>query len=1161
MKKIKLYTSILILVLILNRNVNATSMKDKLNDAREIGNDISLINVRLDQKERNLFVYVHVQGITNTVKCILLIDADNNEKTGYFYKRYAIGAEFLVENNALKKYNSNENKKKWKWKWIARISKKIQKTGEDNAVIQYKLPLKNLELTLKSSFKLRVITLDKKYKPDDYFPDLQMLEISIPKLKPENSFTKVYPVKKMVIFENVPGNIFKAPSSIKDLSGKGTPGWHNDKALGDHLDEPQNNLLINSGFENGSPLEGWAYSLHDGAKGVVLWDNNRSRSGKKSLKIIKENSAGYIKVFSTRPVKKDSSYMNLAASGYYYTENSFPEYCAGFIRLDYGKGVTFYRNECEGRQIGLINSSGNLWNKRFFYTKNLPELTKSVRINIISIGNPHTIWWDDICLEYREKADQRFKKEIAYRPTPLKNSFISKNKLQKIIKLDKNHESWLEKRNGNTRLIIDGKVVVPSVYKKTDKMTKENSSAGILSKYNQNLGVTSIDFSKELWKTKDKYDLSSAIAKVEHAMREAPNMLFIITFKLNPYPGFAEDYPNEIWLNKNKQKGSGHSIHILNWGIKPANGHHYWSSYFSQIYQNGIKIGIKKIILALKAKGYLKRVIGFHISGGHDGQFALRRMDYSLPAEKAFRKWLKKKYGTIEKLSKAWGKQINAFNSINAPVFPKKGIFYNPTTDRAFVDFHKFQKLELFAIQNRFAACIKKYAGKRVITLHWCMEPYGGVQHGAHYIDDFLASKNMDILVAHQEYLKRLPGTTFSFHMPLGAFNKNKKLMFSEIDLRTYITGDGMYRRSVFGPGYRSRVESFASWQSTVRRMIGEMIAKNQGYWFYEIANGTFADEALAKDIEDISNIYKKLINKKSKSVAKAAVIYDQESMFWTQLPHMRWHNLMIFNSYDQLSILSYSGVPFDVFTMKHIQNNPEIIKKYRLFLFLNAHYIDQQKQDFISSHLKCNENYLVFLSGAGNIFPENGLLKTTGFNAKYDDRTLDQFIIPQANNSPFKQLPLPSATFVQSYSLTLGENYKNYWGKHFTPVKLNIDPLSDNEILSIYRDTRKAALAIKKMNGWTSILIGQAAGIDPLFFNSIAQQAGAFVASKPGLIINMNSNFISIHAIKSGIYTINLPQKANKVINLFNGHIEEKNSSSFVLNAKAQTSYWFLVE
>jgi len=77
---------------------------------------------------------------------------------------------------------------------------------------------------------------------------------------------------------------------------------------------------------------------------------------------------------------------------------------------------------------------------------------------------------------------------------------------------------------------------------------------------------------------------------------------------------------------------------------------------------------------------------------------------------------------------------------------------------------------------------------------------------------------------------------------------------------------------------------------------------------------------------------------------------------------------------------------------------------------------------------------------------------------------------------------------------------------------------------------------------------------------NYLARQAGAYVPSQPGLQINMNGQFMSIHALIPGKYQIDLPF-ACQVRNLKSGKMEQSPSQKLILDAEAGSTYWFALE
>ena len=76
-------------------------------------------------------------------------------------------------------------------------------------------------------------------------------------------------------------------------------------------------------------------------------------------------------------------------------------------------------------------------------------------------------------------------------------------------------------------------------------------------------------------------------------------------------------------------------------------------------------------------------------------------------------------------------------------------------------------------------------------------------------------------------------------------------------------------------------------------------------------------------------------------------------------------------------------------------------------------------------------------------------------------------------------------------------------------------------------------------------------------FMNKFATESGAYVATKPGLQVDMNGDFISVHCIVPGVYDFKLPFACN-VVNVKSGKHEAVADRIFKLNLTAGETCWF---
>ena len=114
---------------------------------------------------------------------------------------------------------------------------------------------------------------------------------------------------------------------------------------------------------------------------------------------------------------------------------------------------------------------------------------------------------------------------------------------------------------------------------------------------------------------------------------------------------------------------------------------------------------------------------------------------------------------------------------------------------------------------------------------------------------------------------------------------------------------------------------------------------------------------------------------------------------------------------------------------------------------------------------------------------------------------------------------------------------------------------------LARYAETQQVAAAKKTHKGWTSIYIGAAQGLSDDLLNRIAREAGAYVAGPPGHQLNLNGEFASLHALRSGNYTLHLPPGRKRVLDADTGRVMETKADAFTFPVVTQQTYWFLFE
>lgn len=107
--------------------------------------------------------------------------------------------------------------------------------------------------------------------------------------------------------------------------------------------------------------------------------------------------------------------------------------------------------------------------------------------------------------------------------------------------------------------------------------------------------------------------------------------------------------------------------------------------------------------------------------------------------------------------------------------------------------------------------------------------------------------------------------------------------------------------------------------------------------------------------------------------------------------------------------------------------------------------------------------------------------------------------------------------------------------------------------------ETARKVMAVFKDAGVKTFVV-QEGGYTAEFLNRFAAEAGAYVAARPGLQVDMNGDFLSVHCIVPGRYDFKLPFHC-RVVNVKDGKDEPVKNGSFPLNLTAGETCWFRFE
>jgi hypothetical protein len=104
----------------------------------------------------------------------------------------------------------------------------------------------------------------------------------------------------------------------------------------------------------------------------------------------------------------------------------------------------------------------------------------------------------------------------------------------------------------------------------------------------------------------------------------------------------------------------------------------------------------------------------------------------------------------------------------------------------------------------------------------------------------------------------------------------------------------------------------------------------------------------------------------------------------------------------------------------------------------------------------------------------------------------------------------------------------------------------------------RKEFVDALKSHG-VAVYITQPGGFSPKFFHDFVKDAGGYVATDPGVQVDMNGNFASVHCLVPGKYDFNLPFPC-RIVNLKDVREELSADGVLPLNLSAGETCWFRI-
>jgi len=788
-----------------------------------------------------------------------------------------------------------------------------------------------------------------------------------------------------------------------------------------------------------------------------------------------------------------------------------------------GVGQTFGKDKPGYSFDGLVNDIG-IFDKAL----SIEQLKSIYECQTIKYANIKITSKEVIPAGY----DPKFKNKL-----PITAEYEKNN--PKTTIMEKNCRAKIAPYQGAPSLYVNDKVIYPMMFmpsitedtRQTFNSSHDFAAAGV-TLFSDVIATNLAGPCNTWWKGVGDYDFKQIDDRIKTTIRANPDARILIRLKLDPPSRWwQKDHPGQtpVFFRDGKYEE-----------------HKGWTSLASKDWETLYSKMLRDFVDHVESSDYAAHVAGYLPAGGYSSEWWYHGqdnglIDYSPVAQTRFQEFVKQKYHMIATINAAWGKDFKDFSeaSIPTPAARMKGqigIFHNPATDQACIDYFLFLNDITERNMLNCARIIKEATrGAKLVGYFHGYLPLGnltisGMLNNGHCtLGKVVSSPDIDFFCTPTDYVERGPGEP-GFH--IGNFNGtyflNNKLFWDEADLRTHFHQN----RGEFGA-----TESLKETLTVMQRAFGYTLTKGNAIWWFALAGDAyFHEQAIMEEVAKFQKIGEKSMTFSKKPVSEVAFVMDEASIGYLSYQESPLITELIRGTYTCTTKL---GAPCDMYLTTDLKN-PDM-PDYKVYVFPNLFYADAETRAAIERKVRKNNAVAVWLYAPGLISEKGidteGMKALTGMSFKMTNKATDLRMGVVSADGPIGQT------------------------KSGFDVYHKISPcfeVTDPEARIVGMVDGKPALAMKEFGSWRSIY-----SLTPLtveLLREICDYAGVHVYSRTNDAFSANSSFVMLHTSSAGDKEIKLPGKY-KVTELLSG--EKIGDSVSVINETlpAQTTKIYQLE
>ncbi len=485
---------------------------------------------------------------------------------------------------------------------------------------------------------------------------------------------------------------------------------------------------------------------------------------------------------------------------------------------------------------------------------------------------------------------------------------------------------------GSCALIINGKSRPPLIYRGTVDPLSSHGRRQIALFRDAGVHVyTAYLPLATCWTGPGKYRFDALDDRVRGYLSVDPAAYIILILRLVPPRWWMDAHPDEL-----VRYAAGSDYNTTD-----ECGRVRRPSLASKVWRRDALAIWRAAIEHLEKQPWGKRVIGYQPGYGiytewhYFGSWRDQMPDIGPAMTAHFRDWLRRRYGTVERLRAAWGTADAAFDAAAVPgVAPRRDAgplgLRRPVRGRRVMDYYRCQQEVTADDIEAFCAAAKESTGGRVVCGAFYGYFYGvppQTQGGHLELERLLRSPAIDYFAAPYDYSHRLMGDDGRARSIVDAFAAAGKVHMIEADTRTFLHPRNEYGRLA------DRKQTVAA----IRREIATALTHGCALWWCDFGSdgsaGWYDDLGLITEVKRMVRLAEERLRRPRERRAQVALVCDLRSCCWLgDGAAMRTHLALV----DRVTTELYrTGTPFDTILLSQLVTRPQ--PRYRVLIFLNT--------------------------------------------------------------------------------------------------------------------------------------------------------------------------------------------------------------------------------